>query len=299
MKLVRALRQDGLHMAETGFYLDREAMGCTEATMYWYHRYLGDIVDWLEEQGVSDPTQITPNHIRALLVARQNRGDGAQNVHHFAQCIKTFLNFCVSDELITASPMNKVKMPRLPKKVLPAFEPQDEKKLLAACQTPRDQAIVLVLLDTGCRVAEFTRLKVQDADIQAGTVRVWCGKGKKDRLTFMGHKARKALHKYLSTRPDALPDEPLFACEHGGGLSVRGLQKVLSTLGRRAGVDNCHAHTFRRSFALWSLRAGMNIHVLAKIMGHNDLDTLRRYLAIVEEDLADAHKHHGAVDNML
>ncbi len=33
---------------------------------------------------------------------------------------------------------------------------------------------------------------------------------------------------------------------------------------------------------------------LAKIMGHSDLDTLRRYLAIVEQDLADAHKRHGA-----
>jgi hypothetical protein len=34
-------------------------------------------------------------------------------------------------------------------------------------------------------------------------------------------------------------------------------------------------------------------------MGHSDLTVLRRYLALVEQDLADAHRQHGAVDNML
>ena len=38
---------------------------------------------------------------------------------------------------------------------------------------------------------------------------------------------------------------------------------------------------------------------LQQIMGHSDLQVLRQYLALVEEDLRDAHQKHGAVDNML
>ena len=34
-------------------------------------------------------------------------------------------------------------------------------------------------------------------------------------------------------------------------------------------------------------------------MGHSDLRILRRYLALVEEDLKEAHRKHGAVDSML
>ncbi|MBM3323618.1 site-specific integrase, partial [candidate division WOR-3 bacterium] len=70
-------------------------------------------------------------------------------------------------------------------------------------------------------------------------------------------------------------------------------------LGQRAGVSHCTPHTFRRTFALESLRAGMNLVTLAAIMGHADLAMLRRYLALVEHDLADAHAQHGAVDAML
>ena len=50
---------------------------------------------------------------------------------------------------------------------------------------------------------------------------------------------------------------------------------------------------------MWSLRAGMSIYHLQAIMGHNDLETLRRYLALVEADALDAHRRFGAVDNML
>ena len=74
---------------------------------------------------------------------------------------------------------------------------------------------------------------------------------------------------------------------------------MLKRLGVKARVEHCHPHTFRRTFALWSLRSGMNIYALQQIMGHSDLQVLRQYLALVEDDLHDAHQKHGAVDNML
>jgi site-specific recombinase XerD len=43
----------------------------------------------------------------------------------------------------------------------------------------------------------------------------------------------------------------------------------------------------------------MNIYALQQIMGHSDLSVLRRYLALVEEDLEEAHHKYGAVDSML
>ena len=80
---------------------------------------------------------------------------------------------------------------------------------------------------------------------------------------------------------------------------MRGMQRLLYRLGERGGVDHCHPHTFRRTMALWSLRNGMNIFALQQIMGHSDLEVLRKYLALVGQDLEDAHREHGAVDHML
>jgi site-specific recombinase XerD len=153
-------------------------------------------------------------------------------------------------------------------------------------------------LDSGLRGAEFCALRVQDVDLRTGAVHVIHGKGGKDRTAYLGGKSRLALIRYLRER-DAMPRDPLWLAAGGTGLTYYGLAQLLRRLGARAKVQNCHPHTFRRTFALWSLRAGMSVYHLQAIMGHNDMETLRRYLALVESDAADAHRKYGAVDATL
>ena len=254
----------------------------------------------MRAQGLQDIQDITSHHIRTFLADLDKQGHAASYIHTYARTIKTWMRFLHAEELLPTDPMAKVAMPRLDHKILPAFTPEDVKKLLNACHTPRDTALVLCLLDTGCRAAELVSLNIKDIDLKTGTVTVTQGKGRKDRITFLGAKARRSLHKYLLGRPNAKPDEPLFpSATTQERLMPNGLLLLWRRLGQKAGVENCHPHTFRRTFALWSLRAGMNIYALQQIMGHSDLTVLRKYLALVEEDLQEAHRKHGAVDNML
>ena len=135
--------------------------------------------------------------------------------------------------------------------------------------------------------------------MKSGAVAVHQGKGRKDRVSFLGAKARKALNTYLAKRGDYGPSDPLWVTDEGTRLSQDGLENLLKRLAKRSGIKTCHAHTFRRSFALWSLRSGMDIFSLQRLMGHSDLTVLRKYLALVEGDLQEAHRRHGAVDSML
>jgi site-specific recombinase XerD len=280
------------------FIVAKEAQRCTPATLKHYRWTLEYFGTWLAEQGVTDPTRITAHHIRLFLNYLQSRDFTDHTVSDFARVIKTWCRFLVAEELLSANPFAKVTMPRLDKRIMPAFEQEDVRKLLAACDAD-GQARILVLLDTGVRVSEFVALDVGDVDLKTGTVRVRQGKGRKDRVVFLGAKAKTALRKHLILRGDPQPDEPLFPSYRHGRMTVDGMQTWLAKLGVETGVEHCHAHTFRRTFALWSLRSGMNIYALQQIMGHSDLTVLRKYLALVEEDLADAHRQHGAVDSML
>ena len=101
-------------------------------------------------------------------------------------------------------------MPRLPNDILPAFDAGGIHDRLTSCKTPRDTAIVLYLLDSGCRSAEFVALTVGHGNMQSGAVTVKQGKGSKDRVVFLGTKARKALWRYMGERPDAKPAEALW-----------------------------------------------------------------------------------------
>ena len=191
-------------------------------------------------------------------------------------------------------------MPRLPKGIPPAFSEEDVNQLIATCTITRDRAVVLFLLDTGCRAAEFVALNIEDVDLVGGTVHIRQGKGKRERTTYIGDGARNSLEECLDQRNNPEPADPLWvSMARDTRLTDSGLRQMLRRLGKRASVDHCHPHTFRRTFALWSLRAGMNIYALQRIMGHSDLTVLRRYLALTEQDLQTAHRRFGAVDNML
>jgi len=230
----------------------------------------------------------------------EREGLAPNTVHGYAQILKTFCRFLESEGFAPTNAMARVAMPKLPKQIMPAFSPEDVKRLLGACTSARETAIVLCLLDSGCRAAEFCALRVQDVDLRSGSVRVIHGKGAKDRSVYLGGKARQALIRYLRERPEAGATAPLWLSENTGeGLTANGLFKLCKRLGERARVAHCHPHTFRRTCALWSLRAGMSVYHLQAIMGHSDLETLRRYLALVESDAEEAHRRFGAVDNML
>jgi site-specific recombinase XerD len=68
----------------------------------------------------------------------------------------------------------------------------------------------------------------------------------KDRVTFLGGKSKKAVWKYLQTRPGAAPDEPMFpSSKKNERLTVSELRQLLRRPGKRAGVANCHLYGVR------------------------------------------------------
>ncbi len=166
-----------LRLAVDAFLLSREAMRCTPKTLEAYRYALGNFLEYLSAQGVADPQGITPQHIRAFLVALQRRGlkDTTQHLH--ARCLKTWLRWLVEEGELPENPMRRVQMPRLEKRMPPPFTPEEVRRLLEACdrRTPkglRDYALVLALLDSGLRAAELCALRLRDVDMRTGLVTV-------------------------------------------------------------------------------------------------------------------------------
>ena len=199
--------------------------------------------------------------------------------------------------------MQRVRMPKLEARVPAPFSPEGVQALLSACDrhTPigaRNYAIALCLLDTGLRAAEFASLRVGAVDMRSGLVTVM-GKGGKQRQVRVGVKARGAVLKMLGYRRGAKPGDPLWLAydgltqetvgEQGRSLTMHGVQVMLRRLGERAGVKPCGPHRFRRTFALWCLRDGMDLHSLRLLMGHSTLAVLQRYLALAGEDIGRFH----------
>ena len=287
------------------FMLDCESRGFALKTLEYYRQRLTGFLWYCEEQQAKTLPDLTPTLIRSFLAGwqhRQRQGEiSSAYVHSFARAIRTFCYFLVREELLDVSPFAKVKMPILEKKVLPALTSEEVKAILRTCEYERDKALVLFLLDSGVRASELCALNVGDVDGE-GAVTVRKGKGAKGRLTYIGARTRKQLLRYFALERGGKPEagEPLFVSQRGGGrLTYWGLAELLKRLRKASGVKGCAPHAFRRTMAIHSLRNGMNIYLLARMLGHADITVLRHYLDIVQADVQTAAKQSGVVDNLL
>jgi integrase len=183
----------------------------------------------------------------------------------------------------------------------------EQRRFLRACGrcgSERNAAIGLLLLYTGLRVEEVEALDTGDIVMSArrGKVIVRDGKGGIYREIPLHHAARVALRSWLDVRPahrGADGTRALFLSRRGERMRVRALRYVVAELGLAArlthdaghpdeGKSRVHPHTLRHTFGTQLLRNGVDIVIVAELMGHATLDTTRSYTRSSENDRARA-----------
>jgi len=96
----------------------------------------------------------------------------------------------------------------------------------------------MLMLRTGMRVEEVSRLTMGAVDLKRNKIFINQGKGGKDRVVYISADAHKALVDYLSRRPPTR-SRGLFLVEKGTcrdtPISVRGIQSALSITVTRPG----------------------------------------------------------------
>lgn len=277
------------------------AQGASPQTVKNYRQGVGAFIEFLHHASLTTLDAVQPHHIRKWLLQRRQAGVKPITLQNDYRNPRAWWNWCLREGLTDNNPFAKVEKPKAPPVHKPALTPEQVHAILNACQGKdwlfqRDRALVLLMLDTGLRLHEAHGLTVQDATQPCLLIR---GKGGKQRAVFLSPQTRLALKRYLNACPYTLtPESPLWWGAYGP-LTRHGLQEVFHLIGKRAGVTPLGPHAFRRTFATWSLRSGIDLEHLRLLMGHSDYTVLRQYLALVETDLQQAHQQHSPLNHLL
>lgn len=155
----------------------------------------------------------------------------------------------------------------------------------------RDRLIITVMRLAGLRIGEVVALDVDDVPVSArkGHVIVRSGKGSKHRTVEMLPELRTAVHAYLAERRTQQPvdghEQALLLSREGKRLSENGVRKVVAKAARLAGLDeHLHPHRLRHTFGTTMARSGVDLVTIADLMGHDSIETTRRYAASRAED---------------
>lgn len=284
------------------FILDRKASGVSKATIKTYGVEFRRFLAFCDSHFILSIQTLTPFILRSYLVHLESTGRNPGGVHIGYRTVKSLLlwyeNEVEPDNW--KNPIRKVKPPKLPLLPIEPVALETVEKLYSVCEGEgfnaiRDRAMLLFLLDTGLRAFEACGADLGDLDLLSGQLLIRQGKGGKSRIVFIGKKTRKDIRHYLRGRKDN--NQAVWVSEVGERLTYEALNSMLRRRANQAGVKKPGLHDFRRAFALNSLRAGMDVFSLQKLMGHADLQVLNRYLAQNTEDLKIAHGKASPVDN--
>jgi len=270
-------------------------------TVEFYEKKLNAFLQFCSALAITEVEQVSADHIRQFLIHLEEQSHKPAGIHCYYRSVKTFLKWYEreTEPVDWRNPIDKVKAPIIPLEPLDPVSIDTIKALMETCKRGylsdvRDRAALLVLLDSGLRLAEFLALNREDVDLVTGEILVRSGKGRKPRNVYLGDKSRQTLKRYLKIREDLNP--ALWVSRSGERFAETGLRMMLRRRSAQAHAPSPSPHDFRRAFALERWRAGVDILTLSKLMGHTSLQVLNRYVKQAGEDLSLAAKQTSPVD---
>lgn len=217
------------------------------------------------------------------------------------QVVKFFMDYLTEIKYITSNPSEILKLPKIPKREIVYLTLKQAKKLLNAIDDEdnkflrlRDRAIILMILNHGCRVDEMSKVKI--SDIKDKTIKI-IGKGNKERTLILTDDVITAINEYKRVRFDVNTDY-LFLSTRRQAMSKRAMQEMAYKYFDKAGLKGYSIHKIRSTAATLMSDNGIETSDIQEILGHESILTTKRYTAtsrIKKEQIA--NKMNGLFTN--
>jgi integrase/recombinase XerD len=263
--------------------------GLARNTIDAYRADLQQLHDFLKK----DLLDVGEADLFAFLASKRGRASSAARR---VSTLKRFYQYCVRERRVGADPTLKLEPPKRAPRFPKTLSEADVEALLAAPDTStglglRDRAMLEMLYATGLRVSELVSLKVFQASLESGVVRVM-GKGSKERLVPLGEEAVAWISRYLASRGS--DSQTLFITSRGGGMTRQAFWHLIRRYAARAiPGKKLSPHVLRHAFATHLINHGADLRVVQLLLGHADISTTQIYTHVARERLKQLHaKHH-------
>jgi site-specific recombinase XerD len=313
------MRKEDISLAHLSELLatEKAASGKSAQTVDWYTGVIARYAEWIVAQKLEPALgSFTLEHVRAYIVALQglrarelhpaqpmeNRPLSDATINSYVRALHAFSSWLYEEGYTQAPVLARLKAPRMTQKTQPILTEAEIAAIVCALNPrteigARDQAIFLLLLDTGMRAGELCGLRLPQLHLDDGYAIV-LGKGRKERPIKIGARAAKAIRFYLlHWRTPALAHEdhvflacrgvttPRHALASAGGepLSVSALEQLIKRIGRQAGVERLHPHLLRHTFACLYLMRYRDPFALKSLLGHTTLQMTNHYCEAVQQ----------------
>jgi len=282
-------------------YIDNcQDRGLAPKTVRWYRWHLERAAGWLAEQPGFVACDIVTD-AGLLAYYRSCRHLAVSTRRNLVSAFRAFGGWLVRWHGYPENPAARLERPGK-EQVLPrVVMPTDLARLLGELptMTPRERALVLLILDGGLRVGECARLQRAHIELERQRLTVYAGKGHKDRVVYYFEHTAQALADYLASHDHAF----VFVSEYVGRppapMTPSGLRQILKRLARDHRYPDLRPHTLRRTCGTEILANGGDLSSVADHLGHEDVETARIYARLEDHRRQEVLRRASPVERGL
>lgn len=265
-------------------------------TLDAYGRDLRQLEDYCATRKIAAWRELQPRDLRDHLAERHRRQVGSRSLQRELSAIRGFFAYLIKQGCTENNPAVGIKAPKATRS-LP--RPLDVDQMTGLLEAPpedvlelRDVAMWELFYSSGLRLTELTLLDLPDLDLQAGTVLVRHGKGRKARHIPVGAAAQRALQAWLAVRDGfaGIAEMAIFLSRRGNRIAPRTVQNRLERWQRKLGIpEHVHPHMLRHSFASHLLESSGDLRAVQELLGHANLSTTQVYTHLDFQHLASVY----------
>lgn len=220
-------------------------------------------------------------YISGLLNRPLSRSTRATYIRH----LKVFLKW-VQDGHHVQYDYKRIKVPKSPKKNVRIYSPDELMEIFSHIHaenewlTIRNKCIVALMYDSGLRQSEVCSLKRSGVSFSDRRLAVY-GKGCKERIVPLGSLTSRFMKDYFSLCP--FRSDKVFVNRHGDDLTNNAVKLLISRIASELPFE-FSSHRLRHNFATnycidqYGEHGLVDIYRLMILLGHEDMETTRRYL---------------------
>ena len=270
------------------FIASKEIEGCSTRTLNYYRDNINKMLDTVNFPINEITTEILRNYLSDY---KSNSNAGMVTIDNIRRTLSSFFAWLENEDYIVKSPVRRIHKVKTTRRVKETLTDENLEKLRDTCSNVRDLAILELLISTGMRVGEITRLNISDMNFQERSCIV-LGKGNSEREVYFSAKSKMYIEKYLETRTD--DNEALFVSliKPYNRLGISGIEITIRNLGRKSNINKVHPHKFRRTMATMAIDKGMPIEQVQKLLGHLKIDTIMEYAMVNQNNVKNSHRKY-------
>lgn len=238
---------------------------------------------------LTDSPQLIQSYLNSFTIKPDpdsSQGVTPETVHARFRTIRALYNQIHLWHPDIPNPIPLVRPPQLKKKTMRTFADEEIYRLFSLPLSPRDRALITLLLDVGARAGECANLTWEDVMPGYAVLRGKTG----TRTVPISETTYRQLQALRSG--NGTGRHHVFLGKRGP-LTSMGIYKLVRHLCQQADINGrrCSPHTFRHTFGtVYAASEGCDPKVLQDIMGHKDFKTTLRYIQNNPRRMAQNHQ---------